>query len=1023
MNKGEFIILFLFYLCSGLSILSGIYLLSLNINTRLHKIAFLFCASLSCWCFGVAQSLQAETLSEALSWRRIAVIGACFFYGFFIHFLIVITNNKTFQKNIMLVVIYGPVFLLTYFCALNEKYATEIYKFQKTDIGWVSTISSQKWYYAFEITIVCYFVFGLFLVFQWKKDRKSKENQIQLKIIFYTYVISLAFAILVQFFLKQGIGIYFHEIVPVIVTLPILSILLASKKYGFMKNKGMVDDPLFMDQFRTKIIHMLEVFFILAGVLFFIVQVTVCEARDFGTILLFSLLLAGFGFVTFFIEKFVKIKEMRIMGYAIILSIAIPIITFHFMKYYVITVWAFPFIILIAALLFYNTTILTMVSAATIMSLLITWVKCGEGTVRVNESDYIGRILIMGIGIGCIYYINQIYIFRLQQLSEKIKTQDFLFQVSSTMLHVKQENEKQKINEILNCLQNYTKADIIYIHIQSVSEKIGLESFYCFKEGKISEMDPAVLEQTYQTTWWKKQRQEKNQIVIKDTRRMEKEAETIQETLLAQGIKSVIEVPLKNESASIGFLRMDFSKEMKRIDDEFIQTMKILGNLLGEANDKVSVERQIDQIVHYDPLTNMPNRTLFGQQIDQEIKVACIKNEMFGIVFLDLDAFKVINDANGHHFGDKILVIVAEKLQKCFRKTDVVCRFGGDEFLILLNHMTSKADVEVVVKKIIKGFEEPLFFEKQEFKLTASIGIAMFPNDGEDKDTLIKNADLAMYQAKSNGRNQYVFCSDEMKEELKQNVLLVNHMYHAITKNEFEIYYQPQISLKNEQIIGMEALIRWNHPEFGMISPTMFIPLAEKTGIINELGYWILKNSCLQNKIWQDMGYKSMRLAVNVSVNQLLNSNFTNEVKQILEETGLNPCWLELEITESIAIQESEYIVGVLKKLKNLGVTLAIDDFGMEYSSLNRIKILPIDRIKIDMHFIKSLLVGEKDKAIVDVIIKLAKGLNLKIIAEGVENEGQLEYLKNKNCDEIQGFYFYKPLNKFELENILKKLE
>jgi EAL domain-containing protein (putative c-di-GMP-specific phosphodiesterase class I) len=285
---------------------------------------------------------------------------------------------------------------------------------------------------------------------------------------------------------------------------------------------------------------------------------------------------------------------------------------------------------------------------------------------------------------------------------------------------------------------------------------------------------------------------------------------------------------------------------------------------------------------------------------------------------------------------------------------------------------------------------------------------------------LIKNADLAMYTAKCNGKNQFVFCSEKMEEDMQRTMIITQNLYHALENQEIYLVYQPQVSLTDEKVIAVEALARWNNPALGLISPQVFIPIAEHNGLINDIGEWILREACKQCKLWQDIGLAPVRIAVYVSVKQLINPEFVNTVMEVLEETELEPQYLELELTENIAIQESDYIISALSKLKVLGVSLAIDDFGMEYSSLSRIKLLPIDRLKIDMHFISGIQKSEKDRAIVDVIIRLAKDLKISVIAEGVEKEEQLQYLKSKLCDEVQGYYFYKPLSKEEIQRLLR---
>ena len=294
--------------------------------------------------------------------------------------------------------------------------------------------------------------------------------------------------------------------------------------------------------------------------------------------------------------------------------------------------------------------------------------------------------------------------------------------------------------------------------------------------------------------------------------------------------------------------------------------------------------------------------------------------------------------------------------------------------------------------------------------------------DGRNSETLVKNADTAMYEAKAKGKNRYSICTSGMKDQIEKNIRLSNDLHYALERNELTVYYQPQVDLNDKKITGLEALLRWNHPEFGIIPPKEFIPLAEKNGLINSIGAWVLETACSQNKKWQEMGLPKLQMAVNLSGVQFINANIVEDIDRILKKTALDPKYLELEITESIAIKETNLVVDILNKLKKLGVSIAIDDFGTEYSSLSRIKSLPIDRIKIDMEFIHGIEKSEKDQAITMVIINLAKNLGLNVLAEGVETAPQLEFLNQKMCDYVQGFYYYKPMPAEEMEKILEEI-
>ncbi|MGO5054085.1 sensor domain-containing phosphodiesterase [Lachnospiraceae bacterium LCP25S3_G4] len=509
-------------------------------------------------------------------------------------------------------------------------------------------------------------------------------------------------------------------------------------------------------------------------------------------------------------------------------------------------------------------------------------------------------------------------------------------------------------------------------------------------------------------------------VSIEDVGKLPDEASTEKEQLTRQGVKSAIVIPIEEDGEMLGFLGLDSVRSHKSWSNYHIKLLKILSNLLTDGLTKIRSEKKIEYMAYYDHLTGLPNRTLFSDRLTQAIHLAKRNEKYIGVIFIDLDSFKMVNDTMGHSAGDTVLKEVSRGLENRLRKTDTVARFGGDEFLVLVNNLTDDEDIIKVVENLMGIFADPFDVNGKEFYITGSAGVSVYPFDGEDAETLIKNADIAMYMAKSRGKNQYALCTVDMKEEVKQNIKLSNHLCRVQERDELTLYYQPQIQLNTGQIIGLEALLRWNHPEIGMILPNTFIPLAEMNGTINGIGEWVLRSAVRQNKLWQDKGYPPLRMAVNLSVIQVNNPCFINIVEGILHETGLSPKYLELEITESIATKEAGNIAGVLNRLKQLGVSISIDDFGTEYSSLNRLKELPVDRIKIDMQFVQGIEVNEKDQAITKVIINLAKSLGLEVVAEGVETAPQLEFLNQRMCDEVQGFYFYKPMPAEEIEKLFK---
>ena len=457
-----------------------------------------------------------------------------------------------------------------------------------------------------------------------------------------------------------------------------------------------------------------------------------------------------------------------------------------------------------------------------------------------------------------------------------------------------------------------------------------------------------------------------------------------------------------------------------KVQDRTLELSKANELLQVEIVEREKTQEKISHLAYHDHLTGLPNRLLFTDRLRQGIFLTRRLEKPLGVIFVDLDGFKMINDTMGHDQGDELLKEVANRLVASVHKNDIVSRVGGDEFIIMVQNFTDSDDITKITSKIIDGFKKQFKLNDQDFYVTASLGVALYPMDGEDVDTLIKNADIAMYKAKENGKNQYALCTPLMKAKVMENMTLTNSLYSALERKELMLYYQPQVSSASGKIIGLEALLRWNHPELGFVPPSKFIPIAEQTGLIMPIGDWVLKTACKQNKAWQDAGLPHLRMAVNLSVSQFQNANIVKQVEEILMETGLSSEYLELEITESIAMNEVNGVIETLNAFKKLGITISIDDFGTEYSSLSRLKQMPIDKIKIAMPFVQGIDVSDKDEAITKAIIVLAKNLGLQTIAEGVETKHQLSFLNQRMCDEIQGFYYYEPLPAQEIETILR---
>jgi len=441
-----------------------------------------------------------------------------------------------------------------------------------------------------------------------------------------------------------------------------------------------------------------------------------------------------------------------------------------------------------------------------------------------------------------------------------------------------------------------------------------------------------------------------------------------------------------------------------------IKLAQALGTHLYMAVMQRRVEEMIRHQASHDRLTGLPNRLLFDERLSLALAYAHQRGEMLAVMFLDLDRFKVINDTLGHATGDQLLQQVAHRIAECLKKSDTIARWGGDEFTLILPQVSSASDAINIATRVIKSLQAPFNCREQEFHMTTSIGIALAPYDGEDAETLLKNADTAMYRAKYQGKNNFQLYAADMNTQALEQLVLANDLYKALNRSEFLLHYQPQVDLKTGQVVGIEALIRWQHPERGMIPPNQFISLAEETGQIAAIGEWVLYTACAQNRAWQEVGYPPIRVAVNLSARQFQQQNLAQLINRVLTETGLEARYLEVEITESIAMQNIHVTIAVLDELRTMGVHISIDDFGTGYSSLATLKRFPLHTLKVDREFVKDLTTSNKDAALTQAIVTLAHGLDLDVIAEGVETAEQQEFLRSIGCDAMQGYLFSKPL-------------
>jgi diguanylate cyclase (GGDEF)-like protein/PAS domain S-box-containing protein len=486
------------------------------------------------------------------------------------------------------------------------------------------------------------------------------------------------------------------------------------------------------------------------------------------------------------------------------------------------------------------------------------------------------------------------------------------------------------------------------------------------------------------------------------------------------GIRSCWSTPILSHQSAVLGVFATYSKEARRPTDAEQRLIDVATRIAGIAIERKLAEDRIHFMANHDALTGLPNRALLNDRLSQAMLYAQRYDRWVTALFIDLDNFKFINDSLGHNAGDELLKTIAKRMVDCVRATDTVVRLGGDEFVVVLFDQPKDTDViSETVQKIRSAIAEPVRLEGHDLRVTSSLGVATYPNDGRDADTLLANADAAMYRAKDVGRDNFQFYTSELNTKVHERFLLQEELRSAVSRSEFVLHYQPQVDLRTGRVFAVEALVRWRHPKLGIVPPVKFIPMAEETGLIVSIGDWVLREACRQNKAWQDAGLPPMVVSVNVSARQFRERNLVGRVAGALEGSGLEPRYLELELTESLIMQDIDLAVSTMEELRALGIQLSIDDFGTGYSSLSALKTFPVSRLKIDRSFIDGLLADENDRAVAGAVISLGQTLKLRVIAEGVETEGQAALLRNINCDEMQGYLFSKPVPAQRIEDML----
>ncbi|MEN3188545.1 MAG: EAL domain-containing protein [Atribacterota bacterium] len=1011
------VMLFVFY--SALSV--AVYLSShFHKRVEIH-LAHTICVLLAVWSLGLALVRIAPSYEKALFWQRISATGWTTIYSVFLHLSLILSSAHLSRKWWVLVLTYFPASLSLFAFSILPGVAQRVQHLALMHSTWVVLPVADFWNRFFELYCTTSVGISSFLIFRmgWKLNH-SKEKKSTTFFIF-SLLCAMTLGMIFDRFSMPRRFPELSNLAPVMALFPLTvfaQTIRNSQNFWILRKKRwrqqVTQGEILSEADKASLYQFLAGIHILTG--FGYATLAVLAQRPAVTNrVLWGVLMLFLGMSTSYLTSLEISEKSRDS-----ISGAILALSAFFLWFEITTVLGrvdvflslviLPF--LFPAILSGNRWALFMGGAVLFLVQTYTWTSLqSEGNHPEAVLTQILVTVLSGLAILATLFIRQVYLRRLEENRKQLQIQELIAGVSSQFIGPQPQNVKENLQSALCIIATQLNMPWGFLEVSSeegsVLRRIHLE-------------DGPLWVEPDELTFLRAQTENGTPLWLDSAHLSPLEERHLGQLFAREMLRAIVAIPLQNKDVRCGLLVLG-TRDKVAWSKYGQESLRILGNVLVEALARMKAEKRLEHMALYDSLTELPNRVLFLDRLTKAMQRAKRTGKLVAVAFLDIDSFKLINDSEGHEVGDQLLKQVAQRFSSCIREHDTIARFGGDEFLIVFDNLNQFNEIPPMVERITEEIQKPFFIGNQEFLITASCGIALYPGDGESPEELIQAADLAMYAAKATGEGRYAFCSPHLKAEVQQKQTLTSGLYKAIEREELTIYYQPQVEVTTGSIVGLEALLRWNHPELGLLLPGSFIPLAEQKGLIIPIGEWVLKKACSQITSWQKKGVSIPRLGVNLSPVQLRDPQLVQKVHRTLSETALPPEILELEVTESAIFHNPDEAIALLQNLKNLGVRIALDDFGVGYSSLIRLKMLPVDRIKLDRRFFHNAPYNLRDRTIAESIIQLARSIDAAVIAEGVETETQLQFVTEQGCYEVQGFYYYHPLPPEEIEALLLK--
>lgn len=1027
----QFALALAFYICGCFYMVFGAVIINANTSSKINRM-FLFLASLlSIWSFSYSISNSVPTAEVSAFWRTFSAFGWGVFSSCLLHFVLVLTNTKCrFGRRAMLVLLYLPsavnVILFGPFGLLVDKH----YIMVPSDFGWINMAPLHAGAVFLNLYYVVYSLVTLVILFSWWAKFKPRSPEKKAASLFLISIVSL-YAI--EFFadmLPEVIGMStFPKIVVITLLFPTIMLVFVLNKFGLLVEGERraysileIRDELTGD--RKRLFQTATIIFFIGSATSFLVGYF-GMGRDLNSELAIAGTILFLGIFLRFVPNITKNHRVQNTIFLITCSVAMLYFMTRDIDTGGVTIWAIYVLFLLFMVILdsrAHSKVFIVIATAT---QIIFWLKRPSISVTIDIHEYVTRIFIIWISYFVVRYLTAEYASRVKEYKTFAKEQEILERISSSFITIDRKNISEKIDEMFEMALGTLDFDHAYIVVfdadyteatiyNTCVNYIAGDSFP-YKPGmKLDESDLSALRPMISRD---------SPTICEDIAGYIVEGSEDQSSFfLSRGIMSFFVMPIKSDDMMNGMLVVEYRDRMDEgLAERRLYFLRIIANVLGDAKKKIIYEERLYNFAYFDESTKLPNRNMLKSYLDETIS-GRTSSEKAAVLDIELENLKIIYDNFGHDIGERIVVKLAEILGDMLQETCYIARPSEDRFVVVMSDVQNRKQVEDYARDLLSSFSRPISTETEveELFVVVSIGIAMYPDDGRDADILLKNANLAGYELK-NSSEELLFYTERLGHNIEENTLFTNRLFKALENEEFFLEYQPQLSCEVRKTVGVEALLRWNFNGSERISPGRFIPILEQTGLIYEVGVWVLEQSLRDHKRLLEKGFGPLRFAINVSLVQLTKGEFVPDFERIIRESGVDPKYIEFEITESTFSENILDTIAKLYRIREFGSSIAIDDFGSGYSSLNRLSKIPFDRIKIDKELVNYIGLEKTRSSIAEITILLAKTFDAGITAEGVETRQQVEFLRKAACDEIQGNFFSKPLSVDELEEFLEK--